>query len=46
LDRLPQANYFDITETYQTGGYVSTDKTDKKFKEAVQYGLGKMERIM
>jgi RHS repeat-associated protein len=38
LDRLTEANYFDITEQY-TAPYTSQYSTDNKFKEAVQYDV-------
>jgi RHS repeat-associated protein len=38
LDRLTEANYFDITELYYAP-YTSQYSTDNKFKEAVQYDI-------
>jgi RHS repeat-associated protein len=38
LDRLTQANYFDINELY-VSPYTSVFSTDNKFKEAVQYDI-------
>jgi RHS repeat-associated protein len=39
LDRLSVANYYDITEGYQSGVLTSQYSTDNKFKEAVQYDV-------
>jgi hypothetical protein len=41
LNRLTEANYFDVSESYNNRAWTSTFSTDNKFQEKLTYDFGK-----